>query len=139
LSILVLSLGLLQQVVARPYNKALKRENLQLAVFTPFNILANNKFPLSGALYAMEAPMQFEVWHYIVVAALIINIAVSIYITKVEGLNKFQKKAQIVIVWVIPFLAAIGLWLFNRSLEQEAKQHKEFGSGPQDSGPEAGE
>jgi hypothetical protein len=90
-------------------------------------------------LYAMEAPMQFEVWHYIVVAALIINIAVSIYITKVEGLNKFQKKAQIVIVWVIPFLAAIGLWLFNRSLEQEAKQHKEFGSGPQDSGPEAGE
>jgi len=31
--------------------KALKRENLQLAVFTPFNIiLANNKFPLSGAL-----------------------------------------------------------------------------------------
>jgi hypothetical protein len=135
----VLSLGLLQQVVARPYNKALKRENLQLAVFTPFNILANNKFPLSGALYAMEAPMQFEVWHYIVVAALIINIAVSIYITKVEGLNKFQKKAQIVIVWVIPFLAAIGLWLFNRSLEQEAKQHKEFGSGPQDSGPEAGE
>jgi hypothetical protein len=129
----------LQQVVARPYNKALKRENLQLAVFTPFNILANNKFPLSGALYAMEAPMQFEVWHYIVVAALIINIAVSIYITKVEGLNKFQKKAQIVIVWVIPFLAAIGLWLFNRSLEQEAKQHKEFGSGPQDSGPEAGE
>ncbi|MFT6584770.1 MAG: hypothetical protein ACJAVU_000867 [Cognaticolwellia sp.] len=135
----MLSLGLLQQVVARPYNKALKRENLQLAVFTPFNILANNKFPLSGALYAMEAPMQFEVWHYIVVAALIINIAVSIYITKVEGLNKFQKKAQIVIVWVIPFLAAIGLWLFNRSLEQEAKQHKEFGSGPQDSGPEAGE
>ena len=46
----MLSLGLLQQVVARPYNKALKRENLQLAVFTPFNILANNKFPLSGAL-----------------------------------------------------------------------------------------
>jgi hypothetical protein len=31
-------------------NKALKRENLQLAVFTPFNILANSKFPLSGAL-----------------------------------------------------------------------------------------
>jgi tetratricopeptide (TPR) repeat protein len=33
-----------------PY-KALKRVNLQLAVFTPFNILANYKFPLSGALY----------------------------------------------------------------------------------------
>ena len=83
--------------------------------------------------------MQFEAWYYIVVAALVINITVSIYIAKVEGLNKFQKKAQIIIVWLIPFLAAIGLWLFNRSLEKEAKQHKEFGSGPQDSGPEAGE
>ncbi|MDO6611510.1 hypothetical protein Q4601_04665 [Shewanella sp. 1_MG-2023] len=42
--------------------------------------------------------MQFEVWHYILIAALVINIAVSIYISKVEGLNKFQKKAQILIV-----------------------------------------
>ncbi|MCC4834958.1 hypothetical protein LMH66_20150 [Shewanella sp. 10N.7] len=83
--------------------------------------------------------MQFEVWHYILIPALVINIAVSIYISKVEGLNKFQKKAQILIVWLIPFLAAIGLWLFNRSLEQEAKQHKEFGSGPQDSGLGPGE
>ena len=31
--------------------KALKRENLQLAVFTPFNILANNIFPLKWVLY----------------------------------------------------------------------------------------
>ena len=31
-------------------NKALKQENLQLAVFTAFNILANYKFPLNEAL-----------------------------------------------------------------------------------------
>jgi len=33
-------------------NKALKQENLQLAVFTAFNILANYKFPLNEALYS---------------------------------------------------------------------------------------
>ena len=31
-------------------NKSLKQENLQLAVFTAFNILANYKFPLNEAL-----------------------------------------------------------------------------------------
>jgi hypothetical protein len=39
------------QTISKP-NKALKRENLQLAVFTSFNILANYKFPLSEALCA---------------------------------------------------------------------------------------
>jgi len=32
------------------YNKSLKQENLQLAVFTAFNILASYKFPLNEAL-----------------------------------------------------------------------------------------
>ncbi len=32
------------------YYKSLKQENLQLAVFTAFNILANYKFPLNEAL-----------------------------------------------------------------------------------------
>ena len=35
---------------SRPYNKAIKQENLQLAVFTAFNILASYKFPLIEAL-----------------------------------------------------------------------------------------
>jgi len=40
-----------------PYNKTIKQENLQLAVFTAFNILANYKFPLIEALYAKEAQL----------------------------------------------------------------------------------
>ena len=36
------------------HNKALKQENLQLAVFTAFNILANYKFPLNEALSCSE-------------------------------------------------------------------------------------
>jgi len=37
-------------MVSSTPNKALKQENLQLAVFTAFNILANYKFPLNEAL-----------------------------------------------------------------------------------------
>jgi hypothetical protein len=35
---------------AASFNKSLKQENLQLAFFTAFNILANYKFPLNEAL-----------------------------------------------------------------------------------------
>jgi len=37
-------------MVVSTANKAIKQENLQLAVFTAFNILASYKFPLIGAL-----------------------------------------------------------------------------------------
>jgi hypothetical protein len=39
-------------------NKSLKQENLQLAVFTAFNILANYKFPLNEALGV------FQIWRF---------------------------------------------------------------------------
>jgi hypothetical protein len=41
-------------------NKALKQENLQLAVFTAFNILANYKFPLNEALKG-SANIAYEI------------------------------------------------------------------------------
>jgi hypothetical protein len=40
----------MRQEIQPKTNKALKQENLQLAVFTAFNILANYKFPLNEAL-----------------------------------------------------------------------------------------
>ncbi len=46
---LAIALGADKQSVKTP-NKAFKQENLQLAVFTAFNILANYKFPLNEAL-----------------------------------------------------------------------------------------
>jgi hypothetical protein len=39
------------------YNKSIKQENLQLAVFTAFNILASYKFPL---IEALGLQMSFE-------------------------------------------------------------------------------
>ena len=40
------------------YNKPIKQENLQLAVFAALNILANNKFPLIGALVGSEVSLM---------------------------------------------------------------------------------
>jgi UDP-N-acetylmuramyl pentapeptide phosphotransferase/UDP-N-acetylglucosamine-1-phosphate transferase len=70
---------------------------------------------------------------FVVLVAL--NIAVSIYLFNRDDLDRVQKLAQIVIVWIIPFLGAIGLWLFNRS--QDSNNNKpsggSFGGGSQDS------
>jgi len=43
-------------------NKAIKQENLQLAVFTAFNILASYKFPLIEALCAMESLSVYQIF-----------------------------------------------------------------------------
>ena len=45
----------------------------------------------------------------------VLNIAVSIYIFKRDDLEQPQKIAQVIVVWLIPYIGAIGLWLFNRS------------------------
>ena len=50
-----------------------------------------------------------------IVILIVLNIAVSIYLYKRDDLENFQKIAQIVIVWLIPFVGAIALWIFNRS------------------------
>jgi hypothetical protein len=50
--------------------------------------------------------------------AVVMNILVSIDIIKRRGLERFQIVGQIVLVWVIPFLAAIGIVLLYRSQER---------------------
>ncbi|WP_218311584.1 hypothetical protein [Alteromonas antoniana] len=77
--------------------------------------------------------MGFEIWHFIVGIAILLNMVVSIFLVRRDDLETFQKGAQIFIVWLIPFFAAIGLWLLNRSQDTPAKTRKSFGGGPQDS------
>ena len=70
---------------------------------------------------------------YLAIAILIcINIAVTSFLFRLDTLNTFQKYAQTLIVWFIPFLGALMLWLFNRSDSVNTKG-KEFGGGPRDS------
>ena len=77
--------------------------------------------------------MGFEIWHFIVGIAILLTMVVSIFLVRRDDLETFQKGAQIFIVWLIPFFAAIGLWLLNRSQDTPAKTRKSCGGGPQDS------
>ncbi|WP_334060958.1 hypothetical protein [Alteromonas sp. S005] len=64
---------------------------------------------------------------------LVLNLAVSVFLVKRDDLDNVQKFFQILLVWLIPYFAAIGLWLFNKSQDQPVKQFSEFGGGAQDS------
>jgi Mn2+/Fe2+ NRAMP family transporter len=77
--------------------------------------------------------MKFEIWHVILLVAFILNIAVSIFISRRDSLNRFQKISQIVIVWLIPFIAAIGILLFHRSDEDDSSGSGPLGGGSSDS------
>lgn len=70
-----------------------------------------------------------------IVALISLNFSVSIYLFKRSDLNRFQKIAQVIVVWLIPFFGAIGLWLFNRSHDSDNNKPSSgsFGGGSQDS------
>lgn len=65
--------------------------------------------------------------------AVLLNVFVSVYLARRSDLESSQKIAQIVIVWVVPYIAAIGLWLFNRSHDEIELNQKPFGGGANDS------
>ena len=57
------------------------------------------------------------------------NVLISIYIATRDGLEKFQIIIQIVLVWLVPFFAAIGIWLFYRSQDRPSDRRKLEGNG----------
>lgn len=77
--------------------------------------------------------MKFEIWQAIVLVALVLNILVTLVIARRDDADTFQKSAQIVIVWVVPFIAAIGLWLFHRNNDNTYPGSRPVGGGPSDS------
>jgi hypothetical protein len=77
--------------------------------------------------------MKLEIWHIILLTACILNVAVSIVISRRNSLDRFQKISQIVIVWLIPFIAGIGLWLFHRNDDDNSSGSGPIGGGPSDS------
>ncbi len=70
------------------------------------------------------------VWITLVVLALL-NILVSILLVNRDDLEAFQKAAQIVIVWLVPFLGAMGVWWFHHSQDKNAimPANRSFGGG----------
>ncbi|WP_281558115.1 hypothetical protein [Thalassomonas sp. RHCl1] len=64
--------------------------------------------------------MKFNIWYLILAVVCFLNFYVSVYIAKRDDLERFQKIAQVIIVWLIPIVGAIGLWLFHRSNDQDS-------------------
>lgn len=78
--------------------------------------------------------MEFAIWYLILGLVFLLNIIVSIFLFRREDLDAIQKGLQILLVWLIPVIAAIGLWMFNRSQDELVTPKNNFGGGPQDSG-----
>ena len=53
--------------------------------------------------------MMREPIYILACAVVVLNVLASIYITTRQGSERFQIVGQIVIVWLIPFFAAIGI------------------------------
>ena len=59
----------------------------------------------------------------------LLNVIVSVLLIKRDDLEVFQKVVQVILVWLIPFFAAVGLWLFYRSQDKPKSRPKSFGGG----------
>jgi len=59
----------------------------------------------------------------------LLNVIVSVLLIKRDDLEVFQKVVQVILVWLIPFFAAVGLWLFYRSQDKPKSPPKSFGGG----------
>jgi hypothetical protein len=62
--------------------------------------------------------MTWEPIYIVACLAVVMNILASIYIITRQGLERFQIVGQIVLVWVFPFVAAIGIFLLYRSQDR---------------------
>lgn len=70
--------------------------------------------------------MNFEILSVIICIVFCINIYVSIYLIKRDDIDSFQKKSQIILVWLIPILASVALLLFYRSQDLPVKSASDY-------------
>ncbi len=77
--------------------------------------------------------MDVEILYVVLAILFILNTSISVFLMKRDDLDTFQKGAQMLLVWLVPFLAAIGVWLLNRSQDIQVTRDKTFGGGVSDS------
>ncbi|MBS9830301.1 hypothetical protein [Vibrio alginolyticus] len=73
--------------------------------------------------------MEFYNWIAVLLGISFVNFCGSVYVATRSELNSFQKVAQIIIIWLIPVIAAIGLYVFHRSQSVSYGPSTEFGGG----------
>jgi len=70
---------------------------------------------------------------FFLITALVLNLFVSVLICKREDLEHKQKFFQVLLIWSVPFIVAIGLLIFYSTQDQTAEPfQREFGGGTND-------
>lgn len=83
--------------------------------------------------------MDLSIVSYIAIMLyVVLSVCVTVLLVTRDELEPFQKGAQIFLVWLIPFLAAIGVWILIREQKSPKPYKTPFGGGPQDSGVASG-
>lgn len=70
--------------------------------------------------------MKIEIIWILFAVYLSLSFAVTIIVFKRDDLETFQKVAQAIIIWLIPFAVAIGIWLFYRSSDKNNVRAQSF-------------
>ncbi|ERB62740.1 hypothetical protein G3U99_14090 [Vibrio coralliilyticus OCN008] len=67
-------------------------------------------------------------------ALVLVNVAVTISLIKNDSITRPQKLTQVSIVWVVPFIGAVGFWLFHHiDGRSDVLNRRTFGGGANDS------
>lgn len=83
----------------------------------------------------MNEKVNIEYWLIAFIILLLMNITSCIYLTHQNEYEKNQKILQCIIVWLLPFLGAAGIFLLVRSLNEPVQKNKPpFGGGSNNSG-----
>lgn len=70
--------------------------------------------------------MQFEIVWILLASYFLLSLLVTFLIIKRDDLEPGQKAGQCVLVWLIPFVAAIGIWIFHQSSDRASVRIDSF-------------
>ena len=90
-----------------PYKKTRRLPALLLVLLPTYTYLNASVMPPKN--------FKMDVISIILIVSCLLNLTVSIFLILREDMETTQRVVQILIVWLIPFLGALGLYLFHKS------------------------
>jgi hypothetical protein len=95
-------------------------------------VLANNAkshantLRVRRALYDHGENVQIEIIWVIFASYFLLSLIVTFLIIKRDDFEPGQKVGQCILVWLIPFIAAIGIWIFLKSEDRDSGRKESF-------------
>gem|GEM_PF-752860 len=81
----------------------------------------------------MRYILNSDLLYFALLLALILNIIACYRVFRSDYFDKHQKVIQVVLIWILPCIAAIGILLFLSNEEKPKGPPSEFGGGTHDS------